>query len=72
MQECFRKYPDIYGSELTDDEESQEPAPESDQMSGPSPPLEEEHPSPGNHQASGTEDVAGPSKRDTPRTEKPE
>ncbi|KAG5999172.1 hypothetical protein E4U54_002007 [Claviceps lovelessii] len=68
MQECFRKYPDIYGSELTDDEESQEPAPDSDQMSGPSPPSEEEHSSPENHQASRTEDVAGPPEA----TEKPE
>ncbi|KAK3986175.1 hypothetical protein QBC44DRAFT_333776 [Cladorrhinum sp. PSN332] len=28
MQTCFRKYPEIYGSELADDEEDETPAPE--------------------------------------------
>jgi intermembrane space import and assembly protein 40 len=32
MQDCFRKYPEIYGSELTDDEDGEgAPAPEGDE-----------------------------------------
>ncbi|KAL2015419.1 hypothetical protein VTK56DRAFT_5514 [Thermocarpiscus australiensis] len=27
MQDCFRKYPDVYGSELTDDDDEEAPAP---------------------------------------------
>lgn len=30
MQECFRRYPDIYGAELTDDEGGEDGAPEGD------------------------------------------
>ena len=28
MQDCFRKYPEVYGSELTDDDDEAAPAPE--------------------------------------------
>jgi intermembrane space import and assembly protein 40 len=28
MQDCFRKYPEVYGSELADDEDEEAPAPE--------------------------------------------
>lgn len=28
MQDCFRKYPEVYGAELEDDEEDGEPLPE--------------------------------------------
>ena len=28
MQDCFRKFPEVYGSELTDDDDEEAPAPE--------------------------------------------
>lgn len=39
MQECFRKYPDIYGAELADDEQPEQAEAEGKQPSAPEAPA---------------------------------
>ncbi|KAG5977240.1 hypothetical protein E4U55_006954 [Claviceps digitariae] len=71
MQECFREYPEIYGAELTDDDENEEQAPDSEQTPGQDPPSDGEPRDPGLNHASSKETPLNPSKAtDTVSTEK--
>ncbi|KAG6003922.1 hypothetical protein E4U21_001600 [Claviceps maximensis] len=72
MQECFRQYPDIYGAELADDEETDELAPESEQTPKQGLRLEEQdkQKGPETNQATDKENTSDPSKSDTAKTEK--
>ncbi|KAG5920390.1 hypothetical protein E4U42_006209 [Claviceps africana] len=70
MQECFRKYPDIYGAEIADDEDGGETAPEGEQTVGQGSPSAEERRDPETHQSPADEPTSNPSKRDTPEAKK--
>ncbi|KAG5927113.1 hypothetical protein E4U53_002923 [Claviceps sorghi] len=69
MQDCFRKYPDIYGAEIADDEDTGEMVPESEQTAGQGAPPAEERRGPETHQSPTGEPTMDRSKRNTPKRE---